>query len=309
MKPWVLIDLSFLAHRARYATAELLWEDFHTGILYGFWEQLRTICQSEYVHSNRVVLFFDSRQSYRLRDFPQYKSHRREDLTEEEKEQLSIMYDQIRLLRQEILPAVGFQICHQTGCESDDLMAQVAGQLSRKKLGVPDDGERGIIVTADGDLFQCITDYVSWFDPSRRYMYNPISFENNKGIAPDQWGKVKALAGCDGDGVPGIAGVGEKTAIKYLKEQLPQHHKTYQAIKSEEGQKIYARNKWLVMLPHAKTKPIVLQEPQYNVEAFFHYAERYGFLTYLKEPKRSEWEAFFNNKPIHTRRRGEGNRL
>jgi 5'-3' exonuclease len=298
MRPWILIDISYLAHRARYATADLQWEDFHTGVLFGFWEQLRHICSDRNIQSNRVVFCFDSRQSYRKKTFPEYKAHRRTDLTDEEKVQIEAMYDQVKLLRADVLPAVGFQVVRQTGCESDDVMAQIARQLTAES-------QPGIMVTADGDLWQCISHSVHWYDPARERLYTPSVFANKKGIACNMWGQVKAIAGCSGDGVPGVPRVGEKTAVRYLTSQLPSHHKTYQAIISPEGKRIIERNKPLVILPHTKTKPIELREPDYSIEGFFDFCERYGFRTYLKDPKKSEWEAFLSNKHTHTRRRGE----
>lgn len=298
MKPWVLIDISYLAHRARYAIADLQYEDLYTGIIFGFWEQLRVICADEHIQSNKIALFFDSKKSFRRQIFPDYKRHRKDDRTPDEIEQLEVMYEQIGLLRREILPAIGFSIYRQTGCESDDLMAAAAEKMFESR-------EKGIIVTADGDLWQCINDYISWYDPARKNLYDSYSFWKQKGIEPVRWGLVKALAGCSGDGVPGIPGVGEKTAIKYLERQLPTHYKTHKAITSPEGINIFNRNKDLVILPHLKTKPINLQEPEYNTEAFFEMCKRYGFLTYLKEPKKNEWEAFFNNTQVKTRKRGE----
>ena len=298
MKPWVLIDLSYLAHRARYATKDLQWEDFCTGVLFGFWEQLRAICSDWRVRSNRVLLCFDSRQSYRRLSYPQYKAHRREDLTAEERAQIQVMHDQVNLLRSEILPAVGFQICRQTGCESDDVMAQIASQIESS----PD--QTAIMITADGDLWQCITPRVSWYDPARERLFDPSSFCAAKGISPTHWGMVKAIAGCDGDGVEGIRGVGWKTAVRYLNKELPPHHKTYASIISPEGKAVIERNKTLVVLPHPKTQPVELREPDYSTEAFFSFCERYGFRTYLKEPKQSEWKAFLTGGRVKTRKRG-----
>ena len=221
-------------------------------------------------------------------------------MTEEEREQLYAMYDQINLLRGEILPAIGFRILRQTGCESDDLMAQAAIQIEKR-------GERAIIVTADGDLWQCITDQISWFDPLRRKFFDPRIFEKDKGIPPNEWRWVKALAGCHTDNVSGVPGVGEKTAIKFLLHRLPRHHKTHKAIESKAGVSIFNRNKELVVLPYPKTKSISLENPDYKVEVFFEYCKRYGFLSYLKDPKRSEWEAFFNGDQVKTRKRWERN--
>lgn len=295
MKPWVLIDISYLAHRARYATANLEYKDFGTGVLFGFWGQLLSICRDPLIKSNRVLLFFDSRKNYRRRHFPDYKAKRHEDASPEERQQLIGMYEQLNLLRIEILPAVGFPVYRQTGCESDDLMAQAALQLDYND-------ERGIIVTADGDLWQCITRNIHWYDPARQRYYDYDRFRDAKGIDPGHWGMVKAIGGCSGDSVPGVKGVGEKSAIKYLKHELPTHHKRFKNIESAEGQWTIDRNKPLVVLPHTKTKPLDIRPPEYNADAFFHYAERYGFLTYLNPPKRGEWEDFFGVQRQQARR-------
>lgn len=296
-KPWILIDVSYLAHRAKYAVQGLAWEDFPTGVMFGFWEQLKTICNNPYIDSNRVALFFDSRKSYRRKVFPEYKSQRRKNQTNDEQLQSSIMRDQIKLLRTIVLPKVGFPVYLQSGCESDDLIAQAALQLDQKN-------ERGIIITSDGDLWQCITDNIHWYDPARRKFLDVARFRQEKKIHPDHWGSAKCMAGCSGDEVPGIPGVGEKTAVKYLLGELPCHYKTYKSIQSEEGIEISYRNIELVVLPHPKTKPINLLEPDYNTEAFFESCERYGFLTYLKEPKKKDWERFFNQKEVQPRKRG-----
>ena len=298
MKPWVIVDISYLAHRARYASADLQWGDLPTGVLFGFWEQLRAICTDPQVNSNRMALCFDSKQSYRRMAFPEYKQSRRDDKTPEEREQLNEMYLQIKLLRRTILPSIGFKIYRQVGCESDDIMAQIAEQISLMP------NERGVIVTADGDLYQCICNAIHWYDPSHRKLHTPETFRKEKGIPARNWGQVKAIAGCPGDGVPGIKRVGESTAVKWLWGKLPSHHKTCKAIESPEGQAIIKRNIDLVMLPHPKTKAIQLEEPSYNINEFWEMCERYGFRSYLEEPKRTEWMEFFGHHREHTRKRG-----
>lgn len=295
-KPWVLVDISYLAHRARYAMDGLEHGDMPTGVIYGFFEQLRTLCQDENINSNKVVFLFDSRKSHRKVVFPDYKKKRADDLTEEERQQIEVMRDQVELLRSVILPRVGFQVHRQTGCESDDLMAVAAQYLTESV-------QKGIMVTADGDLWQCISDTVHWYDPARRNYYDPKNFKRKKKIESHRWGLVKAIAGCSTDGVPGIPGVGEDSAIKYILGKLPEHYKRFKAIVSPEGREIIKRNIELVVLPHKKTKPFVLQEPKFNVKSFFRFCKRYGILSYLKEEKRAEWERFFSKNEVRSRRR------
>ena len=219
------------------------------------------------------------------------------------------MYFQVKLLREEILPNIGLSVYRQTGLESDDLMAQAALQASEH---YPTGGNRAaVIITSDGDLYQCITSSVHWYDPGRDLYLTPHSFFRKKGIASSEWGVVKAIAGCNSDEVKGIPGVGEKSAIQYLLGSLPSNHKRFQSIISSEGKAIIARNKQLVILPHTKTKPIELKEPQYNEEAFLHYCTRYGLLSYLKKEKRKAWHRLFNNNKYDRglqRKRKHGNK-
>jgi len=294
---WVLIDLSYLAHRARCALHGLEHEDYPTGVIFGFLEQLRSICTDPKVLSNRVALFADSKKSHRKQSFPEYKQKRVDNRTEEEREQISIMWDQVRLLQTKILPESGFKIYRQVGLESDDLIAMAASQFEGTQT-------QAIMVTSDGDLYQCIRDSVHWYDPSRGTCHNPASFLAARGISPHRWGEVKSIAGCSSDGVPGIQGVGEQTAVKYLTGCLPSRYKTYQAITSENGQRIVARNKPLVILPHERTKTVDLREPRYNPGEFFDLCKRYGIVSYLQGPKRNAWIRFFHgHKRIRFRRR------
>lgn len=286
-KPWVLIDLSFLAYRAMHTVGHLKFEGVQTGVMFGFFNQLRIICQDRQVNSNKIGIFCDSRKSFRKRFFKKYKEKRHKDRTPKEKAEVNLMWKQIHILVRDVLPAMGVPIYRQTGLESDDLLAQAAIQIRQKD-------ERCIIVTADGDLYQCIRNAVHWFDPARRTYHNPQTFRAKKGIDARLWGEVKALAGCHSDNVPGISGIGEVTAIKYLTDVLPHHHASYRKIESAEGNTITVRNRNLVSLPHLRTKPVKLREPKYYAKAFFAACRKFGLLSFIKDKNR--WLSFFQDK-------------
>jgi len=286
---WILVDISYLAHRARHSLRGMVMEDIPTGILFGFFDQLLSICQTQWIQSNKVLLFGDSRRSYRMKVFPDYKRKRKENRTEEEKEQISIMYHQVDYLRRDILPAIGFPVYGQKGLESDDLIAWTAGELGRRK-------EKGVIITSDGDLYQSINEDVCWYDPQRGIRHNPTSFRRLKGVHPDDWGKVKAMGGCSSDGVPGISGVSEKSAIAFIRGELPTHYKRYKAIDRALTSGSLSYWKSLTVLPHQKTKPVNIRPPVYNPSAFFSFCEEYGILSYLEDPGRSKWNRFFSEQ-------------
>jgi len=274
-----------------------------TGVLFGFWEQLYSICSSLQFTSNKIALFADSRKSFRLKSFPGYKQKRKDNRTPEEWQQIDIMHEQMNILQYEWLPAMGLTVYRQTGLESDDLIASAAEQLTSIK-------SRGTMITSDGDLCQCITETVQWYDPQRDILYTPTSFLKKKGIKPELWGMVKAIGGCTTDNVPGVKGVGEKGAIDYLLHKLEPRHKKYQNIVEsfESGE----MDEWkeLVLLPHHKTRPFELIEPDYNAKVFFKFCEKYGIDSYLDEEGREKWELFFEGrfKGIPVRRRRDGKR-
>lgn len=292
-----LIDFSYLSHRAFHAMNGLQYNDLDTAIIYGFFEQLRTVCFDPRIQTNDAHLFIDSRQSYRRRQFPAYKEKRRDSLTPEQIHQRERMHVQMDRLIDDALPRIGFPLYMQTGLESDDLIAKVC-QTEQGKM---------VIVTADGDLYQCIRDGVAWFDPGRNLWLDWRGFLDKEGVTPDQWATVKALAGCQSDNVPGIPGVGKKSAIDFLRHKLTQGSR-YDKI--DCGAAIFNRNIELVRLPHYKTRPVPLRKPEYNVGAFISFCTRYGIQSYLEGSRRRQWEMFFagdararqTQKP---RRRGE----
>jgi len=280
---WVLIDLSYLAHRARYAMSDLEYEDIPTGVMYGFFEQLLATCKNPPVCSNKILIFTDSKKSYRQRAFPDYKKKRKENRTPEEQEQIRIMYQQVNKLRDKILPKLGIPVYKQVGLESDDLIADAANILTERK-------EEAVIITADGDLYQCISPYVKWYDPGRELLMDENAFQEKYGIHPDQWGQVKSLAGCSSDGVPGLPGIGEKTALKYITGETVTPKRKETIDNSQEEIKKWEK---LVILPHHKTKSVEIKEPEYKSKLFFKFAEHYNILTYLKPAKREQWIKFF----------------
>ena len=284
---WALFDMSYFAHRALHTMGRLSHTDIPTGIIFGCLEQLRTTVYDSRVATNKVALFFDSSSSYRQEEFPGYKRKRHENKTPEELEAAAIMRRQITKLRREIMPAAGFPCYRQAGVESDDLMADAA----KRTVG------HVVIVTGDNDLWQCITGSTHWFDPARNMHLDVNGYREKTGLLSTiYWGEVKAISGCSSDCVPGIRGVGEKTAIRYILGALPKHTKAYRNITSTDGMSTIERNLRLVRLPHAKTRSVIVQEPVYNPGAFFEWCRRLGIQSYLRGERHNQWVAFFEGR-------------
>ena len=244
----LLLDCHYLCNRAFHTTGDLSHEGIRTGVIYGF---LRDIIElEERFDTDRIVFAFDvGHSAVRKALYAGYKAHRRaDDATPEEREAWADLDRQIALLRRKYLPAIGFRnILWQKGYESDDIIAS----LVRHNLG---EGDTAVIVTADKDMHQLISHNVMLYDPRTGQRKTLQSFHKEYGIKPKQWADVLTLAGCSTDEVPGISGVGVTTALKYLKGELPAHHKTHQAIVANQDGPVCKLSRKLTKLPLKGTK-------------------------------------------------------
>jgi len=245
---YIICDCNYLAHRAKYIFGDLSDRGSATGVVYGFLRDLLTL--RERFDSDRFIFCWDYGVNKRLDVYPEYKKHRKiEERAEEEQEFEDAFQLQVSQLREVYLRTIGYRnIFFQDGYESDDVMAMVCKSL------LPNvDLEEAVIVTADHDLWQSIRRNISWYDPRTRELMTLHKFKNTYGIHPRHWARVKAISGCTSDNVKGIVGVGDATALKYLKHELNDTTKAYKNIK--DGWKdVVLRNKPLVKLPYKGTK-------------------------------------------------------
>jgi 5'-3' exonuclease len=238
----LIVDVSYLCYRAFHTTRELSWGKKPTGVIFGF---LKSITQfKDQFQTDRIAFCFEHPRLFRKDIFPEYKARRhKQERTEEEQAAHVALIQQIAQLRKSYLSRIGFKnIFCVEGYESDDIMAAIAANLPRC--------EDAILITADQDLYQCLRPNVSIFSPQSNKLITFGSFQTNYGIHPRCWAVMKALAGCNSDGVPGITGIGEKTALKYLRNELKPESMAYQMITSATGANIVRRNKALVKLPY-----------------------------------------------------------
>lgn len=245
-KTWLVLDCPNLCHRAFYTTGSLSYNGDATGVTYGFLVSLLSLIEE---HATRDVIFcFDYGKGLREKHCPEYKAARRQkerERPDDEKEARRGLRREIRRLRDEILPELGYRnIFYQKGYEADDLIARVCLMLSP-----PDEM---VIVSSDKDLYQLISKDVSIWNPIKKIAYTLKSFTTEFGLLPIHWSTVKALSGCTSDGVEGIKGIGEKTAVKFLLGQLKETSKAHQNIANNE--EIWRRNLPLVKLPYKGTK-------------------------------------------------------
>ncbi len=240
-----------------------------TGVIFGF---LKTILALQSLFNTKHIVFcWDSKFSKRKEIFPGYKQKRKERMNEwtDEEEQFEKEFRfQMKKLRKEYLRRVGYRnIFCQKGYEGDDLIASICSNL-------PADDD-AIIISGDHDLYQCIKFNVSFYNPIKGKKLTLQRFKKKYGIIPNQWATVKILAGCSTDEIPGIKGVGEKTAIKYLRRKLKKTSKIYQRIE-EKSFDMTLTNCPLVCLPMKGTKTFKLKNDQISKKGWREVTEELG---------------------------------
>ena len=109
----------------------------------------------------------------------------------------------------EIVRAMGIPILAAEGYEADDIMATAAEKFASGKMDV-------MLVSRDKDLDQLVGEHVALYDPMKDEVINAKAIEDTKGYPPDKAVEVQTLAGDTTDNIPGVEGVGPKTAVKLI---------------------------------------------------------------------------------------------
>jgi DNA polymerase-1 len=252
----------------------LSWKEKPTGVIYGFLKGI-PLLMDEFATGN-VVFCFESKTSHRRNIFPAYKQRR---VTKKRDPEEAEAYDQLRSqiseLRQRYLPKIGFKnVLSWDGLESDDIMAKIAlTHAPRNEV---------VLVTSDSDLWQVLGPRVSVYDPGRQVTLTEEWFRGKYGIAPKDWAKVKALGGCKSDEVPGIPGVGETTALKFLRGELGIDSRAFDLI--GQGKSIVRRNRKLVQLPFEGSPGFTFQEHEVTRDKWKEVCEELGMKSIIGRP-------------------------
>lgn len=280
------MDSNCLAYRAMMAMNGLEYNQMATGVVYGFLRYVLSI--GEKFESNRFVFCWDSVRSYRRDLYSEYKAKRKREMSEEEEKIRAIGMPQFSSLRLVVLPRIGFfNVFLQTGVEADDLIAKITFSGSDREF---------IIVSSDNDLWQCIRNGVSQYNPATKKVYTITDFYDDWGFKPSYWPWVKAISGCSGDNVPGALGVGDKTAAKFLRGKLTQGKKL-QSIQEFVNNNEDKQNMKLVRLPFWATKPVEfvpLWLEERNLQDFEQICFEYGLRSFLKPDYWKRWKAFYH---------------
>jgi len=247
----------------------------NTEIIFGFIKSLLSLANKFYPCD--FIFCWDSKSSKRKEINPDYKRHRHDSKTEEQKLLDAIAYNQFNEIRTFVLPELGFKnIFIQEGYEGDDLIARIV--LDHEGLY-----NSIVVVSSDNDLYQLL-DYCSLYDIFKKSIINKNMFLKEYSIEPTEWIRVKQIAGCNGDEVKGVNGVGIKKAIKYIKGELNQG-KVFDSI--EDSKKLIRMNRRLVKLPLSGTMKCELKKDDITEEKFKRICIKYNFKSLFGKEK--EW--------------------
>lgn len=227
-KKLVVIDGNSLLYRAFYALPVLSRDGVYTNAVYGFLRMLLGIYRAmdpEYI----AVSFDKDKQTFRTELYGDYKGTRKPAPPE--------LVPQFGLIR-EVLGAMGVAQYEVAGYEGDDILGTIAARYA-EEMPVH-------VITGDRDALQLVTDRVTVHLTQRGISdmaeMTPAAVAEKYGITPSQVVDMKALMGDASDNIPGIPGIGEKTAVKLLAQYgtLDGLYARADEVKGKLGEKVRA---------------------------------------------------------------------
>jgi|GEM_PF-945 len=201
----VLIDGHALLYRAYHALPATMVTSRGepTNALYGFLSTVLKVLSEE--QPDYVIVCMDRGRTFRHDLYPEYKAHRAK------------MPDDLRPQvdrAEEVLHALGIPTYGLEGYEADDLIGTLARQAEQAGLDT-------LIITGDSDALQLVREHVQVLVPGRKYSdtlrYDPDRVRERYGFDPERLAEFKALKGDPSDNIPGVPGIGEKTAEELVR--------------------------------------------------------------------------------------------
>jgi DNA polymerase-1 len=197
-----LIDGSSYIYRAYFAIRHLSnSKGFATNAVFGFINMLLKVVR-EHAPDHLAVVFDAKGPTFRKEIYPEYKANRSampEDLV-----------PQIPYIK-EVVRAFNMPAIEKAGYEADDIIATLAKKFAAEGLEIT-------VVTGDKDLMQIVSERIRLLDTMKDKISGLEEVAERFGGAPDKVIEVQALAGDSSDNIPGVPGIGEKTAVKLIRE-------------------------------------------------------------------------------------------
>lgn len=230
-----------------------------------------------------VVVFDAKRENFRNKIFPQYKANRAAVP--------ELLIPQFDIIHQAV-EAMNLPWIMQEGYEADDLIASYSQAALQKNWDV-------VIVSADKDLMQLIQPHVEFYDGMKDKFFTPSDVQEKFGVLPDKVVDVQALAGDTTDNIPGVPGIGLKTAAELINqfgslqnvldnaEQISQNRRRQLLMQYKDSALISLQ--LVILEKHAplacKLEDFKVQPP--SMQSVLQFADKYGFKSV--RPKLIQW--------------------
>ena len=198
----ILVDGSGYIFRAFYALPPMSREDgTPVNAVFGFTSMLLKL--SEDMEGENILVVFDAaRTTFRNAIYKEYKANRSEP-----PEELVPQFDLIK----KATTAIGLKSLEVENYEADDIIATYVKIAKKENIET-------LVISSDKDLMQLIQGHVSLYDPMKNIKIGPEAVLEKFGVSPDKVIDVQALAGDSSDNVPGVPGIGVKTASQLINE-------------------------------------------------------------------------------------------
>ncbi len=195
-----LIDISSYIYRAYHAIRGLTnSKGFPTNAAFGVTNMLLKVLRER--QPQYLALVFDAKgPTFRHKEYTEYKAHR-PPMPDELAMQLPYI--------QQIIQGLNLPALVQEGYEADDLICTLVHRAKEEGFQVE-------IISGDKDLLPLVQEGVTMWDPMKDVRYDPEVIREKFGLSPEELVEVRALAGDPSDNIPGVPGIGEKTALKLI---------------------------------------------------------------------------------------------
>ncbi len=194
-----LIDVSGFIYRAFYGLPRLIYREQEVGALYGFCSAMQKIT-AMFPNSMFIAALDCGKKTFRNEIYNEYKATRRAMPDE--------LVAQIPIIK-EACDKFGFFMAEIPGFEADDIIATYAKKIPDQHIN---------IISSDKDLMQLMNDRITIYDPMKRKYVTNEDVIKKFGVTPDKILDVLSLMGDASDNVPGIPGIGAKTASALINE-------------------------------------------------------------------------------------------
>jgi DNA polymerase-1 len=197
-----LVDGSNYIYRAFYAIRELSnSKGFPTNAIYGFTTMLMKLCR-DYGPDYIAVVFDSKGPTFRHEVYEEYKATR--------KAMPDNLIPQIPYIK-DVVRGFSIPVIEEEGMEADDIIGTLVKTYSPEGIDT-------VIITGDKDLMQLVSDDVILVDTMKDVTYDAEGVKERFGVGPEKVVEILGLAGDTSDNIPGVPGVGEKTALKLIQE-------------------------------------------------------------------------------------------